>query len=110
MASRRSSGDNRFTFYTGRMLYDEGSMVARSVALRGIAKRPFVEMNGADADRLQVGDGDEVTLRANGTDVTLPVRVGDIARGAVFVPYDQEGFRANRLLGDGDPVVEVVGP
>ena len=82
-------------------------MVGRSVALRGIAARPFVELNGIDADRLRVGDGDEVTLRANGTEVQLPVRIADIAPGAVFVPYDQEGFRANRLLGPRDPAVEV---
>ncbi|CAN5783483.1 hypothetical protein BH18ACT15_BH18ACT15_06500 [soil metagenome] len=108
--SRRAPGGTRFALYTGRMIYDEGSMVARTVALRGIARRPFVEMNGVDADELRVGDGDEVTLRANGTEVTLPVRIGDIARGAVFVPYDQEGFRANRLLGAADPVVDVTRP
>ena len=105
--SRRAPEGTRFALYTGRMIYDEGSMVARTVALRGIARRPFVEMNGADADGMRVGDGDEVALSANGTEVVLPVRIGDIARGAVFVPYDQEGFRANRLLSGDSPVVEV---
>jgi len=57
--------------------------------------------------RLGVADGDEVLVSGNGFEVRLPVVAGDIVAGAVFVPYDQEGLRANRLMGGIDPTVEV---
>ncbi len=100
---------NVFALYTGRMIYDEGSMIARSTALRGMSTGPFVEMNGLDADDLGVGDGDEVALKSGSTELRLRVRIGDISRGAVFMPYDQAGCRANVLLSGDEPFVEVVG-
>ncbi|MGH2699010.1 MAG: NADH-quinone oxidoreductase subunit NuoG [Actinomycetota bacterium] len=89
--------DHGLVLYTGRMIYDEGSMVRRSTALRHIARRPYVELNEGDAKALDLSEGDEALVRANGTEARLEVRLADIARGAAFVPYDQQGFRANAL-------------
>jgi anaerobic selenocysteine-containing dehydrogenase len=91
------------------MIYDEGAMVSRTASLRGIQRKPFVEMCDVDVKRLGIVDGDEVMLSGNGFEVRLPVVVGDITEGAVFVPYDQEGLRANRWMKGPDPVVEVRG-
>jgi NADH-quinone oxidoreductase subunit G len=96
-----------FSLLSGRLIYDEGAMVAKSVALRGIARRPFVEMNDEDAKELGVADGDDVVLVSGATQARLPVVISDIARGAVFVPYDQPGLAANTLMSGVDPVVEV---
>ena len=82
-------------------------MVARTAALRGIQRKPFVEMNEYDAKRLKVTDGEDVVVSGNGFEVGLRVHVADIAEGAVFVPYDQEGLRANRLMDGPNPRVEV---
>ena len=49
-------------------------------------------------------DGDEVTLTAGDNAMTAKVVVADISKGAVFVPYDQKGLRANELLGAGGRV------
>jgi anaerobic selenocysteine-containing dehydrogenase len=89
------------------MIYDEGAMVSKTASLRGIQHKPFVEMCDVDVKRLGVADGDEVVVSANGFEVRLPVAIGDIAEGAVFIPYDQNGLRANRLIGGLDPTVEV---
>ena len=96
-AASSSSSGGSFTLITGRQIYDEGNMVRRSVALRSLQKKPFVEMNDEDVKALGLSDGDEVTLSSNGTSVTAKLVVGDIVKGAVFVPYDQEGLRANSL-------------
>jgi anaerobic selenocysteine-containing dehydrogenase len=96
-----------FVLFTGRMIYDEGAMVSKTASLRGIQHKPFIEMSDVDVKRLGLADGDEVVVSANGFEARLPVIVGDIAQGAVFVPYDQEGLRANRLMTGLDPVVEV---
>jgi predicted molibdopterin-dependent oxidoreductase YjgC len=89
------------------MIYDEGAMVSKTASLRGIQHKPFVEMSDIDIKRLGVADGDEVLVSGNGFEVRLPVVAADIVAGAVFVPYDQEGLPANRLMGGIDPTVEV---
>ncbi|MGH2695024.1 MAG: molybdopterin oxidoreductase family protein, partial [Actinomycetota bacterium] len=102
-----SPSSGQFQLLSGRLIYDEGAMVAKSAALRGIARRPFVEMNDQDAKELGVADGDEVVLVSGDTEARLPVVISDIARGAVFVPYDQAGLPANTLMSGVNPTVEV---
>ena len=55
---------------------------------------------------LGVADGDEVVVSANGTEAKVAAVISDIAKGTVFVPYDQTGLRANTLM-DGSGRVEV---
>jgi predicted molibdopterin-dependent oxidoreductase YjgC len=105
-----STAGASFTLLSGRLIYDEGAMVAKSVALRGLARRPFVEMNDEDAKELGVGDGDDVVLVSGAAEARVPVVISDIARGAVFVPYDQPGLAANTLMSGVDPTVEVRKP
>ena len=102
--------DGSFRLLTGRLIYDEGNMVSRSVALRNIQRKPFVEMNDEDAKELELADGDEVVISANGSEATVRLVIGDIVRGSVFVPYDQEGLRANTLISGIDPHIEVKRP
>ena len=96
-----------FALYSGRLIYDEGAMVRRTAHLRRLQRKPFLEMNEYDVKRLEIADGDEVVVSANGFEVRLKVVVADISPGDVFIPYDQEGLRANRLMAGVDPVVEV---
>jgi formate dehydrogenase major subunit len=93
---------------SGRFLYDEGAMVRRTRHLRGLQKKPFVEINDEDAKALDIADGEEVVVRANGTEARVTARIAEIVRGTVFVPYDLEGFRANALIPAGR--VEVAKP
>jgi anaerobic selenocysteine-containing dehydrogenase len=99
----------KYALYSGRLLYDDGAMVSKSALLRGLAKKPFVEMNDEDVKELGLNDGDEVVLTADGFEATCRLAIADIAKGTVFVPYDQPGLRANELIRDVDPTVEVRG-
>ncbi|MDQ4024910.1 MAG: molybdopterin-dependent oxidoreductase, partial [Actinomycetota bacterium] len=96
-----------FRLYTGRFIYDSGQMVTRTRALHSLAKRVFVEMNDRDVKELGLADGDEVVVSGNGAEIRAPLKIADIAEGAVFVPFDQPGARANVLVGDRDPRVQV---
>jgi len=97
-ANRTPDGeDDGFVLYTGRMIYDDGTMVSKSSALHHLARRAYVELNERDAKEMGLSEGDEAVLSANGSEARLEVRLGDIARGAVFVPYDPPGFNANTL-------------
>ena len=102
-----AASEGTFVLLSGRQIYDEGAMVSKSVALRNLQKKPFVEMNDEDVKELGLADGDEVVIEGAGTKATLPLVVADVARGAVFVPYDQTGLRANTLMSEIDPRVTV---
>ena len=85
-------------------------MVSRSKALANIASPGYAELNATDASDLGVADGDHVVLRGAGAEVRLPVRIGDVAPGVVFVPYDQRDVKASSLMSGVDPRVEVTKP
>ena len=84
-----------------------GTWCAKSAALRGLQRKPFVEINDEDAKELGVADGDEVVISVDGTEVRLAAVVSDIVKGSVFVPYDQVGVRANTLMSGLDSRVGV---
>ena len=45
-------------------------------------------------------DGGRATVRTDAGEAELPVRVTEhLAQGALFVPFNQPGLAANRLLG-----------
>jgi anaerobic selenocysteine-containing dehydrogenase len=98
---------DEFLLLSGRMIYDDGHMVSRSKALAAVTRRPFVEMAAADVERLGLTEGAEAVVSSDGVEERAPVVVGDIAPGAVFVPYDQPGLRANRLMRGFDTKVRV---
>jgi predicted molibdopterin-dependent oxidoreductase YjgC len=104
-AASGRAGD--LVLYSGRFIYDGGAMVGKSAALRNLAKKPFVELNPDDAQRLGIADGDDVIVAGAGAEVTVAAVVADIAAGAAFVPYDQPGFRANVLMSSTAPTVQV---
>ncbi|MDQ3957798.1 MAG: molybdopterin-dependent oxidoreductase, partial [Actinomycetota bacterium] len=105
--SREPHVEGEFRLHTGRLIYDSGSMVSKSRALRSLARSVFVEMNDRDVKEMGLADGDEVVVSGDGGELRAPLRIGDIAKGAVFVPYDQPDGRANVLIGGRDPRVRV---
>jgi NADH-quinone oxidoreductase subunit G len=94
------------TLFTYPMLVDEGRLSERADELKAaLANTPFVEIHPDDAG--DVADGDDLILKTSAGEATLPARVTEhVAKGSVFVPFNQAGFQANRLL-DGDFVTPV---
>jgi NADH-quinone oxidoreductase subunit G len=82
------------------LLVGDGVMLAGADRLKDALQDPaFVEVHPADAARLGLSDGDGAVLSTERGEATLPVRVTDgITEGCVFVPLDQPGLAANRLL------------
>jgi NADH-quinone oxidoreductase subunit G len=91
------------TVFTYPLLIDEGRMVEGANELKAaLEDETFVEMHPEDADKHALRDGARVRVRTETAEAELPLRVtADVAKGAVFVPFNQPGLAANRLLGAG---------
>jgi anaerobic selenocysteine-containing dehydrogenase len=78
--------------------------------LRAIQAKPFVEINDEDAKELGIADGDEVRVEGAGSSLTARARVNGIAKGSVFLPYDQEGLKVSTIISGVNPTVSVSKP
>jgi assimilatory nitrate reductase catalytic subunit len=91
---------------TGRVLaqYQSGAQTRRIGELTELAPDPYLEIHPDVAQRLNVSDGDPVTVTSRRGTVTAPARIsGDIRPDTVFMPFHWEG--ANRLTNPAlDPV------
>jgi NADH-quinone oxidoreductase subunit G len=82
------------------LLVDEGRLAVGADELKAaLGEEAFVEVHPDDADKHGVSDGGRATVRTDAGEAELPVRVTEhIAQGALFVPFNQPGLAANRLL------------
>jgi NADH-quinone oxidoreductase subunit G len=96
------------TLFTYPLLVDEGRLSERADELKAaLGAKPFAEIHPDDAADAHVADGDDLVLTTAAGEATLPARVTEhVAKGSVFVPFNQAGFQANTLL-DGDFVTHV---
>jgi NADH-quinone oxidoreductase subunit G len=99
--SRREEpeGDGPVLF-TYPLLVDEGLQSEGAGELKeALAEEPFLEVHPEDAGRLGLEDGGRARVKTEAGETEIPVRLSDgITPGAVFVPWNQQGFRANVLL------------
>ena len=86
--------------FTYPLLIDDGRLSERAVELEAaLGSRPFVEIHPEDAGAAGIADGAPALVRADAGEATLPARVTThVAKGTVFVPFNQPGFAANTLL------------
>ena len=85
---------------TGRVLehYHTGTMTRRSKGLDGLVPGPFVEVNGADAKKIRVKDGDRVKVTSRRGSIVLPAKVGSrVETGVLFIPFHFWEAAANVL-------------
>ena len=62
----------------------------------------FAEMHPADAEKRGVQAGGRVRVKTETGELDLPVRITrDVAAGAIFVPFNQPGSKANAVLAGG---------
>ncbi len=93
-AAEDASWDYPFVLTTGRVAvhHNAGSMTRRSPSL--ISREPdlYIEMNSADAVRLKVSEGDEVTVETPRGESAAYARITDsVKKGVVFMPFHFPG-------------------
>jgi predicted molibdopterin-dependent oxidoreductase YjgC len=96
---------------TGRMLehYHTGTMTRRSRGLHGLVPGPFVEVNGDDAKKIRVKDGDSVRVTSRRGSIVLPAKVGGrVDPGVLFIPFHFWEAAANVLTNSAyDPTARI---
>ena len=82
------------------LLVDEGRLSVGADELKAaLGEGAFVEVHPEDAEKHGLVDGGRATVRTDAGQAELPVRVTEhVAQGALFVPFNQPGLEANRLL------------
>lgn len=103
-AAPAASGDPKpaegLTLFTYPLLVDDGRLSQQADELKSTQQvDAFVEVNSEDAAEMNVQDGSLVKVSTGSGSAALPVRVtAHVAKGAVFVPFNQPGLAANTLL------------
>jgi anaerobic selenocysteine-containing dehydrogenase len=90
---------------TGRTVYHfhTRTKTARAPELQAAAPDVWVEVNPDDAADLGVGDGDTVLITSRRGVMQAPVRLRDIRRGSVFVPFHYGYWEIGGGPGEGPP-------
>lgn len=91
-----------------RKLYDQGTLIAHSPSLVGIAPGPALRLHPLDFDKVGVEAGTEVRVRSPHGAIMLPV-VADsgVAKGTAVALVNQGGPRVTDLVAVGDTATEV---
>ena len=107
-AREPAAEEGDLVLFTYPLLVDEGRQMEGAAELKRALEQPaFVEVHPDDAARLELSDGAPARLRTDAGEATVPVRVSEhIARGCVFVPWNNPGLAANTLL-SGRTIVKV---
>lgn len=100
-------GSGKMQMVTGSALYHSGTLSTRANGPLAAMPEAYVEFGREDASVLNIKEGETVTLRGNGEELRLKVKVGSrMPKGLVFVPYHFASAGVNRLY-KGEPTVAV---
>ncbi len=92
-----------FVLSTGRQLYQfhTGTMTRKSAVINQVSPTGYVEIHPADAQKLQIADGDTVEVITRRGMVTTLAKVTDnIGKGWLFIPFHFAEGPANMLTND----------
>jgi NADH-quinone oxidoreductase subunit G len=94
------------------LLVDDGRLSEGADELKtALGDDPFLEIHPEDAAANSIEDGVDVTIRTAAGEATLPAGVTDhVAKGSVFVPFNQRGLAANTLLQGGFSIAATLEP
>lgn len=104
-AAEEPDAEYPFWLGTGRVVehWHTGSMTRRIPVLHQAMPHSYVELNPADAERMQIRTGDKVRLTTRRGEIVLPASInerGVPATMQVFVPFFDENMLINNITLD----------
>jgi predicted molibdopterin-dependent oxidoreductase YjgC len=89
------------TLFTGRLLYDRGTLLRRSGRIQKLVPAAFVMIHPSDAAKLGLADGDDVSVVSAKGRLRFTVKVSDeVAPGIAFAPLNLSDAPLSVLLDD----------
>jgi len=90
--------DAKYQLITGSSLYHSGTTSMHAKGPTSVIPEAFVEVGREDAGELKLADGDLLTIKGNGAEVKLKVKVDNrLPKGVLFAPNHFAGTGLNRL-------------
>jgi NADH-quinone oxidoreductase chain G len=101
--------DAKYQLITGSSLYHSGTTSVYAKGPISVVPEAFVEVGREDAGELKLVEGDLLTIKGNGAEVKLKVKVDNrLPKGVLFAPNHFPGTGLNRLYrGEAALAVEV---
>lgn len=100
-----------FVLSTGRQLfqYHTGTMTRKTSAIETVASQPYVEIHPEDARRLNIADGQKITVSSRRGSIDLAAKITERPlQGLVFIPFHFKEAAANVLTNTAtDPVCKI---
>ncbi len=88
---------------TGRVLYDQGSIVQASSSLAKLARPASVRLHSGEIERHAMHPGDVIRVVSQTGELALTIEVDDhLPRGVAFVPWNLADRGANTLINVGE--------
>jgi NADH-quinone oxidoreductase chain G len=89
------------TLVTGQLLYDRGTLLRCSGRIQNLVPDAFVMIHPAEAEKLDLADGDQVLVVSPHGQLAFAVRVSDeVVPGAVFAPLNLSDAPLSVLFAD----------
>ncbi len=96
-----TSSEYPLTLMTGRLLYDRGPRLRRSGRIQNLVPDGYVMLHPADAQKLGLADGDDVSVVSAHGQLDSRTAVSDeIVPGVAFVPCNLETTPLSTLYAD----------
>jgi predicted molibdopterin-dependent oxidoreductase YjgC len=101
--TEKTTADYPFLLNTGRILYQyhTGTMSRRNKALTDFANQSYVLMHPDDVTKLDLADGQRVSIASRQGKIDTRLKVSDEVRpGELFMPFHYSESPVNRLTRD----------
>jgi len=88
----------KYQLITGSSLYHSGTTSVHAKGPTAVIPEAFVEVGREDASELKLAEGDLLTIKGNGAEVKLKVKLDNrLPKGVLFAPNHFVGTGLNRL-------------
>jgi predicted molibdopterin-dependent oxidoreductase YjgC len=93
--------DYPLTLVTGKLLYDQGTLLRRSERIQTLVPEAYVMIHPSDAEKLEMADGDQASVVSQAGRLELVVKVSEeVVPGLVFAPLNLSDAPLSVLFAD----------
>lgn len=100
--------DNQMLLSTFNQLIDDGALQAGEPHLAGTRRETVAKINIATADKLQIKNGENITVSTATGAITLPVEICQVADSVIWLPTNSAPSTVRQILNAHDGSVVMV--